>query len=124
MTELTMNALTVTATFHTKETCGTTRNMFVNTECLKVEENEIFRTISSDIRQINHESWTCRPNSTSAAVCQICGKFFKAKQNLRQHMQIHGQKFQCINCQATFKFRSNLFRHQRRFCPFRVQEKS
>ncbi|XP_076335919.1 zinc finger and BTB domain-containing protein 41-like isoform X2 [Tachypleus tridentatus] len=60
-----------------------------------------------------------RANVMSLPICPICGKSFKAKQNLKQHMQIHGQKLTCTVCHATFRFKSSLFRHQRRFCPVR-----
>ncbi|XP_076316533.1 uncharacterized protein LOC143228929 isoform X1 [Tachypleus tridentatus] len=51
--------------------------------------------------------------------CPVCGKMFKARKNLRQHMETHGDMFQCKKCLIKFTFRSSLTRHNRTSCPFR-----
>ncbi|XP_022250185.1 uncharacterized protein LOC111087535 isoform X1 [Limulus polyphemus] len=147
MTELTMNALTVTATFHTKETCGTTRNMFVNTECLKVEGHQ------HDIKEM--EMMTANANSSHFSfleqtvgtglscpgeqwvpvdylktsgtkignifVCDTCNKVFKTKDLLRQHREFHEHTVhECSFCHSTFLYRRNLQYHMKRLCKYRA----
>ena len=45
--------------------------------------------------------------------CHICGKTFKIKQYLEQHMQVHKKKHECKHCGALFSFAHNLKRHER-----------
>ena len=55
-------------------------------------------------------------------MCELCGKVFKARSNLSQHMKSHNKKvlkqkkppaksFPCNNCQKSFKRQWNLKRH-------------
>ncbi|GAB5360049.1 hypothetical protein AAMO2058_000594100 [Amorphochlora amoebiformis] len=46
--------------------------------------------------------------------CPNCSKSFSLRQNLRQHMKVHGKSewFKCSNCSRAFTQKSNLHAHQ------------
>merc|ERR1719411_907838 len=51
-------------------------------------------------------------NKKDPHVCHICSKVIGTSQQLKSHLQIHGdEKFECEQCQKTFKVEKNLQRH-------------
>jgi DNA-directed RNA polymerase subunit RPC12/RpoP len=54
-------------------------------------------------------------------VCQLCGKGFKHKWNLSQHMPVHtGEKnYVCGSCGKKFTQSGSLYKHSKNSCVFR-----
>lgn len=52
-------------------------------------------------------------------VCPTCGKSFKVKSNLREHLAQHqqGQKYSCEFCSRKFTSKSNYYCHRKRMHP-------
>ena len=53
------------------------------------------------------------PDTIHGYPCDICGRSFRQKGNLNQHMDIHTdkRKFQCCMCNKTFNRKNTLKRH-------------
>lgn len=55
------------------------------------------------------------PGETTCHKCNTCGKTFKNRAQLVNHMRFHSQDrpFKCTDCEKTFRWSSNLTRHMR-----------
>ena len=64
-------------------------------------------------RQVHREE-RAAPKKEDIFKCATCGKIFKTKRYLTQHMIKHNQKsrYMCASCGHTFKWRSSLNQHQ------------
>ena len=62
----------------------------------------------------------CQSVDEGRFVCQLCGKGFKAKWNLSQHMPVHtGEKNYVCGCGKKFTQSGSLYKHTKNSCVFR-----
>ena len=71
--------------------------------------------VTSAPEQVLSLSLNCKVQEST--VCDYCGKFFKQKKNLKEHLQfVHSdvKSFQCQSCPAMFKRNSDLTVHRKK----------